>query len=100
APEQDTSRSGALPDLSEETANGPIPRMSSTGLTPFIAYRRPAPAIGENAPGIAIIVTGLGINEQGSLDAIDILPDDVTLAFAPYGRSLSNSVASARAGGH
>src|SRR5690606_931665 len=41
-----------------------------------------------------------GINEQGSLDAIDQLPDEVTLAFAPYGRSLQNSVAAARAAGH
>src|SRR5690606_7543985 len=41
-----------------------------------------------------------GINEQGSLDAIDQLPDEVTLAFAPYGRSLQNTVASARAAGH
>lgn len=97
---QGAARFGALPDLSEETANGPIPRMSNAGLTPFVAYRRPAPPIAENSPRIALIVTGLGINEQGSLDAIDTLPDDVTLAFAPYGRSLDNSVASARAGGH
>lgn len=94
------ARLGALPDLSEETANGPIPRMSNTGLTPFLAYRRPAPPIAENSPRIAIIVTGLGINEQGSLDAIGALPDDVTLAFAPYGRSLDNSVGAARAAGH
>ncbi len=98
--DQNTSRFGALPDLSEETANGLIPRMSSAGLTPFVAYRRAAPAVAENSPRIALIVTGLGINEQGSLEAIDILPDDVTLAFAPYGRSLGNSVASARASGH
>ncbi len=92
------NRSGALPDLSEETANGPIPRMSSSGLTPFAAYRRPGAAA--SGPSIALIVTGLGINEQGSLDAIDALPDEVTLAFAPYGRSLENTVAAARAGGH
>ncbi len=100
ASSQGTARLGALPDLSEETANGPIPRMSNAGLTPFVAYRRPMPPIADNSPRIAIIVTGLGINEQGSLDAIDALPDDVTLAFAPYGRSLNNSVASARAAGH
>ena len=92
------NRSGALPDLSEETANGPIPRMASSGLTPFAAYRRPGAAA--SGPSIALIVTGLGINEQGSLDAIDALPDEFTLAFAPYGRSLENTVAAARAGGH
>lgn len=96
----DAGRPAILPDLSEETANGPIPRMSSTGLTPYLAYRRPAPTLAGNAPRIALIVTGLGINEQGSLDAVDALPADVTLAFAPYGRSLANSVSAARAAGH
>lgn len=94
-------RFGALPDLSEETSAGTIPRMSGTGLTPFAAYRRPASGAVEGAaPMIAVVVTGLGINEQGSLEAIDQLPDEVTLAFAPYGRSLSNSVAAARTAGH
>lgn len=100
ATERTPTRLGALPDLSEETAHGPIPRMSNTGLTPFAAYRRPGSVGAESAPRIALIVTGLGINEQGSLDAIDLLPDDVTLAFAPYGRSLENTVAAARAAGH
>ncbi|MBJ3786426.1 divergent polysaccharide deacetylase family protein [Devosia sediminis] len=94
-------RFGALPDLSEETSAGTIPRMSGTGLTPFAAYRRPAgSAVAAGGPMIAIVVTGLGINEQGSLDAIDQLPDEVTLAFAPYGRSLENTVAAARTAGH
>lgn len=92
---------GAIPDLSEETAEGPIPRISASGQTPFAAYSRapgvaPAPGIGQ----VALIFTGLGINEQGSLDAIDALPEDVTLAFAPYGKTLQSTVAAARAGGH
>ncbi|WP_338721287.1 divergent polysaccharide deacetylase family protein [Devosia sp. XK-2] len=92
---------GMLPDLSEETAHGAIPRMSGTGLTPFLAYRRDAgAALTAGHPMIAIVVTGLGINEQGSLDAIDQLPDEVSLAFAPYGRSLVNTVAAARTAGH
>ena len=92
---------GALPDLSEETSAGAIPRISGTGLRPFDAYRRSADAaLASGGPMIAIVVTGLGINEQGSLDAIDQLPDDVTLAFAPYGRALQNTVASARTAGH
>lgn len=91
---------GALPDLSEETAEGPIPRVSATGQTPFATYARPVPPTAANGPRIAIVVTGLGINEQGSLDAIDQLPDDVTLAFAPYGKTLANTVAAARSAGH
>jgi uncharacterized protein len=91
----------ALPDLSEESANGPIPRVSASGQTPFQAYSTPlATPLAPGKPAIAIIVTGLGINEQGSLDAIDQLPDAVTLAFAPYGKTLQSTVSSARAAGH
>nr|WP_314256716.1 divergent polysaccharide deacetylase family protein [uncultured Devosia sp.] len=89
---------GALPDLSEETSDGPIPRIAATGLTPFAAYASPAGA--SEGPRIAVIVTGLGINEQGSLDAIDTLPAPVTLAFAPYGKTLANTVSAARIAGH
>jgi uncharacterized protein len=90
---------GALPDLSEQTADGPIPRISATGETPFSAYAGSAPAT-LTGPSIAVIVTGLGINEQGSLDAIDALPEAVTLAFAPYGKTLTTTVAAARTAGH
>ena len=92
---------GALPDLSEETSDGPIPRVSATGETPFSTYSRPLDsAAAVDLPKIAIVVTGLGINEQGSLDAIDELPDEATLAFAPYGKTLTTTVAAARAAGH
>lgn len=92
---------GALPDLSEQTADGPIPRTAATGLTPFAAYARPAgAAVTSGKPMIAIVVSGLGINEQGSLNAIDQLPGDVTLGFAPYGKTLATTVASAREKGH
>lgn len=92
---------GALPDLSEETADGPIPRISAAGMKPFDVYARPAvAALASGKPMIAIIVTGLGINEQGSLEAIDQMPDDVTLAFAPYGKTLTTTVAAARTAGH
>ncbi|WP_164854881.1 divergent polysaccharide deacetylase family protein [Devosia sp. 1566] len=92
---------GVLPDLSEETAEGPIPRISATGQTPFQAYARPVDhALVGGKPRIALVVTGLGINEQGSLQAIEQLPDAVTLGFAPYGKTLQSTVAAARAAGH
>lgn len=94
-------RFGLVAELTEETANGPIPRMSGTGQTPFATYRAPFDAASAGTgPRIALIVTGLGINEQGSLDAIAQLPDLVTLAFAPYGKALDKTVAVARGGGH
>ncbi|HEV7344056.1 MAG TPA: divergent polysaccharide deacetylase family protein [Devosia sp.] len=92
---------GALPDLSEETNDGPIPRISATGQTPFSAYSRPVDTTAmAGMAKVAIVVTGLGINEQGSLDALDQLPDEATLAFAPYGKSLTTTVAAARSAGH
>jgi len=88
-----------LPDLVEETEFGRLPRMSSTGVTPFAAYSRSAP-IADGKPTIAIVVSGLGINPSGTTEAIQKLPAEVTLAFAPYGKGLERSVASARTGGH
>ena len=96
------SEFGALPDLVEETQNGPIPRMGQQGDTPFKAYAR-ASITPETAAGralVAVVVTGLGLSEGGTLEAIEKLPDNVTLAFAPYGRTLQRTASVARAGGH
>lgn len=90
----------AAADLLEETAAGPIPRISGTGETPFAAYARPVPPAAAGRPQLAVIVSGLGLNPAGTLDAIERLPEAVTLAFAPYGRNLADSVAMARAEGH
>lgn len=96
------SEFGVLPDLVEESQNGPIPRMGPQGDKPFDAYARAS--ITPDAAGgralVAVIVTGLGLSESGTLDAIEKLPDTVTLAFAPYGRTLKRTASVARAGGH
>jgi polysaccharide deacetylase 2 family uncharacterized protein YibQ len=93
---------GMLPDLVEDTEFGPIPRRSGSGTTPFAAYARPSvsAAAVRGKPRIAIIVTGLGINLSGTLEAIGRLPDTVTLAFAPYGKDFGRTVGGARAEGH
>jgi len=96
------SEFGVLADLVEETQNGPIPQMGPQGDTPFDAYARASitPQTADGRALIAIIVTGLGLSEGGTLDAIEKLPDNITLAFAPYGRTLKRTAAVARAGGH
>ncbi len=93
---------GAIPDLSEQTQYGIVPRISQQGRTPFSAYARASigPEAAGGKPLIAIIVTGMGLSEAGTLSAIAELPDNVTLAFAPHGRSLTRTAAAARAGGH
>jgi polysaccharide deacetylase 2 family uncharacterized protein YibQ len=93
---------GLFPDLLEAGEHGAIPRISASGRTPFEAYARPSltPQTADGKPLIAIVVTGLGLNEAGTAAAIESLPDTVTLAFAPYGKSLARTAASARAAGH
>jgi polysaccharide deacetylase 2 family uncharacterized protein YibQ len=93
---------GNLPTLVEESSYGPLPRISDAGIDPFSAYARASvtPATAEGRPLIAIIVTGLGLNLAGTLEAIEQLPDAVTLAFAPYGDDLGRAVGAARAEGH
>lgn len=90
------------PEMLEETEFGAIPRISGTGIRPFDVYSRPAdtPATSGGKPLIAIIVSGLGLNTEGTLDAIGKLPEEVTLAFAPYGKTLDRTVGAARAEGH
>ena len=93
---------GAFPELVEQTQHGPIPHVGPDGRTPFEAYSRPSlgPELIASTPVIAIVVTGMGLNQSGTMEAIDTLPDNVTLAFAPYARSLENTTAAARQGGH
>lgn len=93
---------GLFPELLEETEQGSIPRISATGQRPFDAYARPSltPATANGKKLIAVVVTGLGLNETGTANAIGTLPETVTLAFAPYGKNLVRTVQSARSNGH
>lgn len=92
---------GIDPDLVEESEHGPLPRSSAAGGTPFAAYKRPLDTpLAPGRPAVAVVVVGLGINEAGSIEAIDRLPDAVSLALAPYGRALEDVAATARRAGH
>jgi polysaccharide deacetylase 2 family uncharacterized protein YibQ len=96
------SEFGVLPELIEETTVGTLPRTGNDGQTPFATYARASiiPDSSSNTPLIAVIVTGMGLSEGGTIDAIEKLPDNITLAFAPYGRSLLRTTSAARNGGH
>jgi len=97
-----TNDFGVIPDLAEETQNGPIPRVAADGRTPFSAYSRASvtPGTAGGKPLIALVVTGLGLNQASTLEAIDKLPGPVTMAFAPYGKTLDVTTAAARNAGH
>lgn len=95
---------GALPrapisGLTERTRHGIVPRIGDDGSLPADAYARPFYVRG-NPPTVSIIVGGLGINYTHTKSAIEELPPEVTLAFAPHARGLSTWIRRARDAGH
>ncbi len=83
-----------------ERLNGMIlPRISPDGRAPADAYARPFINPG-NKPVVAVVVGGLGINATHTKSAIDELPPEVTLSFAPDATSLQLWINRARAAGH
>lgn len=91
-----------LPGLIANGPNGPLPVISSAGARASSAYARPSGLTATTAtlPKIAIVVGGLGISETATRNAIENLPPEVTLSFAPYGRNLQKWIDSARESGH
>jgi len=83
-----------------ERVNGmTLPRVTPDGRAPADAYARPFLNPG-NKPVVAIVVGGLGINATHTKSAIDELPPEVTLSFAPDATSLQTWINRARAAGH
>jgi uncharacterized protein len=91
------------PRLVEKGRYGPLPRVGPDGARPLDVYARPESGLpGGAAPAgrIALVVTGLGIGQAATQDAIAKLPPAVTLAFAPYGAEVAKAAARAREAGH
>ncbi len=94
----------SLPDapiagLYEASAAGRLPRIAEDGRRPADAYARPFYNRG-GQPTISIVLGGLGINYTHTINAIEELPAEVTLSFAPHARGLETWVRRARADGH
>ncbi|WEX09780.1 divergent polysaccharide deacetylase family protein [Chelativorans sp. AA-79] len=89
-----------LPDraLIEQAEAGPLPVRGADGLRPFDAYARPWS--GAKGARIAIVIGGLGISQTGTNEAIEKLPPEITLGFAPLGNSLMRWMQTARREGH
>ncbi|MBV8939992.1 MAG: divergent polysaccharide deacetylase family protein, partial [Alphaproteobacteria bacterium] len=83
--------------LTDQTELGPLPRLSKTGIKPWIYYGRDYAR--SDKPMIAVMVTGLGFNRKMVEDAVR-LPPAISLAFSPYGPSGNIWAAAARAAGH
>ncbi len=88
------------PSLIEYSSYGSLPRVSPDGRRPRDAYARRSPPVPEGVARIVIVVGGLGLSQTGTQGALDALPEDITLAFAPYGSSLQRWVGKAREDGH
>jgi len=88
--------------FTEKGEFGQLPKISSSGRKPATVYARPYQQTdARDAPvRIAIMITGVGISSSGTREAIERLPGEVTLAFAPYGDGLQSWVNRARADGH
>lgn len=93
-------RMAHLPEdaLIEETAYGRLPTIGPDGRRPVDAYARSWS--GTRGTRIAIVVGGLGLSQTGTKYAIEQLPEEITLAFAPNGNSLNRWMQAARRDGH
>ncbi|MGE0230192.1 MAG: divergent polysaccharide deacetylase family protein [Flavobacteriaceae bacterium] len=98
--EDDGADMGERAELREESRYGALPKIALDGTMPFRAYARPAPPLDRSTPRIAIVVGGMGLSSVGTENAIHTLPEEITLAFAPYGRDLQRLTDLARQAGH
>lgn len=90
--------------LIERGRHGALPRVGEDGARPLDVYARPSldalPGGVAPAGRIALLVTGLGIGQAATADAIARLPPAVTLALTPYGTDLERTAGRAREAGH
>ncbi len=88
-----------LPGLTAPGPGGaPLPIIAANGQKPAEAYARPFTPNGK--PRVALVVGGLGLNAALTRKAIETLPPEVTLSFAPYAEGLQGWIDMARANGH
>jgi len=87
------------PMLVEQTVVGPLPRIAEDGARAWHVYAHPAPPA-NGRPRIAVVISGMGLSEVPTRLAVQRLPAPVSLAFTPYGETLQEWVAQARASGH
>jgi divergent polysaccharide deacetylase len=87
------------PALVEASPNGPLPIIGKDGRQPWQVYARPFDTK-DSRPRIALIVTGIGLDQTLSKGALDRLPDAITFGFDPYAGNVKDHVATARSLGH
>ena len=101
-----------FPEQPEETPSGEVrvldpsdPSLSQppggARTEPYKLFARPvnSDAIA-GLPKIAIVIDGLGLSQSTTQEALSLLSPDISLAFAPYGNSLTRWAQKARTQGH
>ena len=83
----------------ENGPGGPLPIINASGVRPDQAYAMDFDGAAD-VPTVSIIVGGLGLSESLTTRAIEALPAEVTLSFAPYADDLQTWINRARADGH
>lgn len=96
---------GALPPVPDpalvaQGRQGPLPIVAKDGREAWKIYARPLPKGLAARPRIALVVSGMGISDSATAHAIETLPPEVTLSFAPYGADLQTWIGKARGAGH
>jgi len=99
APARRTGPQAPLPGLFEAGPGGPLPVIAADGRRPDGAYAKPYEG-DARAPALSIIIGGLGLSARLTERAIETLPPEVTLSFAPYSENLQDWIDRARAAGH
>lgn len=91
----------ALLEPSKVYLGGVLPRVGPGGRTPMRAYAAPfdAGATG-GRPLVAVLLSGIGMSETDSEEAIHLTPPAVSLAVSPYAFRPERILADARATGH
>ncbi|TCS12397.1 divergent polysaccharide deacetylase family protein [Caulobacter sp. BK020] len=104
APPPPASADGPLPPApiaglyAPGPGGGSLPVIAPDGRTAADAYARPFTADGR--PKVALVIGGLGLNPQTTRAAIETLPPEITLSFAPYSEGLQGWIDLARSHGH
>ena len=82
--------------------HGPLPRRAKDGSRPSTVYARPVSReqMISDMPKVALLIGGMGLNEGLTRTAINRLPPEVSLGFAPYGENLQQQANEARSRGH
>ncbi len=89
--------------LVEKARVGLLPKTGTDGTRPMDFYARPvltSSKLKAGSPRIALIVGGMGLSATTTQSAMEQLPGEITLGFAPYGNELEKQVARARELGH